>query len=146
MSVRLKCLTDIFVFAPSVFFVIQKEKFFRLLNFVRQLIKLTKPLEKDFEQHISQPKIQNVMQADKEFLTNYPVFFGKAVAELQQEAHEQGLEQGLELAEERVEREREKIIMNAYHTMGFSAEQVAKFAGFHEQYVQSVIDKFEKKV
>ena len=107
-----------------------QKKFFRLLNFVRQLIKLTKPLEKDFEQHISQPKIQNVMQADKEFLTNYPVFFGEAVAEIQADARE---------------KERETIIMNAHDTMGFSAEQIAKFAGFDVHYVESVIDKFEKK-
>jgi hypothetical protein len=115
-----------------------KKKFFRLLNFVRQLIKLPKPLEKDFEQHISQPKIQKVMQADKEFLTNYPIFFEKAVAEIREEGREQGLEQGMM-------REREKIIMNIYRKNKHSADLIADLTGFHEQYIQSVIDKFEKK-
>jgi hypothetical protein len=111
-----------------------QKKFFRLLNFVRKLIKLTKPLEKDFEQHISQPKIQKVMQADKEFLTNYPIFFEKAVAEIREEGLEQGRMQ-----------EREQTIMNLSRGMGLSAQQIADVQHFHLQYVQSVIDKFEKK-
>jgi flagellar biosynthesis/type III secretory pathway protein FliH len=115
-----------------------KKKFFRLLNFVRKLIKLSKPLEEDFEQHISQTKIQKAMQADKEFLTHYPVFFGKAVAEIREEGREEGLEQGRE-------QEREHLIMNARRIMGFSAEQIAKINNLQVLYVQSIIDKFEKK-
>jgi hypothetical protein len=106
-----------------------QKKFFRLLNFVRKLIKLPQPLEADFEQYISQPKIQKAMQADKEFLTHYPIFFEKAVAEIREEGREQ---------------EREHLIMNSRRTMGFSADDIAKILGFQVLYVQSVIDKFEK--
>ena len=72
------------------------------------------------------------------------LFGGNAIKEIQAEAHEQGLEQGLELAEQRVEREREKIIMNFWRGMGLTVQDIANVQGWHVQYVQSVIDKFEK--
>ena len=70
------------------------------------------------------------MQAEKSFLLNYPTLFGKAVSEIQEEALEKG---------------REQTIMNIRQKMGFSAEQIANMTDFTVQYVQSVIDKFEKK-
>ncbi len=82
------------------------------------------------------------MQADKEFLTHYPVFFGKAVAEIQEEAREQGLEQGLERGREQ---EREHLIIHFWQSTGYPVEKIADVLGFNIQYVQSVIDKFEKK-
>jgi hypothetical protein len=120
-----------------------RHKSFRLLNFVRHLMTLPSNLQKEFETFIESPKIEGKMPIDKETLR---MFARHAVAELQEEAREEGLEQGLGQGEERGRvQEREKIIMNARRTMGFSAEQIAKFAGFHVQYVQSVIDKFEAK-
>ncbi len=112
----------------------EQKKFFRLLNFVRKLIKLSKANESDFEKFvsiISKPKNLKVMQADKEFLINYPTLFGDAVAEIRQEGREE---------------EREIIIMNLRQEMGLSAVQIAKTIHLQVQYVQSVIDKFEKKI
>jgi hypothetical protein len=42
-------------------------------------------------------------------------------------------------------REREKTIMNMRREMGLTAKQIVKVQRLHVQYVQSVIDKFEKK-
>jgi hypothetical protein len=106
-----------------------KRKLFRLLNFVAHLMTLPKSLESEFKNFTQSPKIQEEMNED--ILETVMLFGGRtALDKMQQEARVQ---------------EREKIIMNAHHTMGFSAEQIAKFAGFDAQYVQSVIDKFEKK-
>jgi hypothetical protein len=115
----------------------EQKKFFRLLNFVEQLIKLPVEFEneyKDFVAHISQPVNQQPMQAEKSFLLNYPTLFGKAVSEIQEDALEEGLEKG-----------REQTIMNIRRRMGFSAEQIERLTGFTVEYIQSVIDKFEKK-
>jgi hypothetical protein len=109
------------------------KRFFRLLNFVEQLIKLPVEFEneyKDFVAHISQPVNQQPMQAEKSFLINYPTLFGNAVTEIREEGREEG---------------REIMIMKFRRKMGLSAEQIANSTDFSVEYVQSVIDKFEKK-
>jgi hypothetical protein len=100
-------------------------------------ILLPKKLEYEFKNYISQPKIQESMLYTKEYLTKSSIF-ENAVTEIRKEEREQGLEQGRE-------QEREHLIMNSRQRMGFSAKQIADILGFHAQYVQSVIDKFEKK-
>lgn len=70
-----------------------KRKSFRLLNFVRHLMTLPKNLETEFENFTQSPKIQEKMEPDKETLI---LFGGRAIKEIQAEAHEQGLEKGLE--------------------------------------------------
>jgi predicted transposase YdaD len=74
------------------------------------------------------------MQAEKSFLINYPTLFGNAVTEIREEGREEGREE-----------ERESTIMQLRQKMGLSAEQIATIKDFTVQYVQSVIDKFEKK-
>ena len=77
----------------------------------------------------------------KEYLTESSIF-SNAVTEIRKEERKQGIEQGIEQAEKR---EREKTIMNMRREMGLTAKQIAKVKRLHVQYVQSVIDKFEKK-
>jgi DNA-binding transcriptional regulator YiaG len=79
---------------------------------------------------ISQSINQQPMQAEKSFLINYPTLFGNAVTEIREEGREE---------------ERESTIMQLRQKMGLSAEQIATIKDFTVQYVQSVIDKFEKK-
>jgi predicted transposase/invertase (TIGR01784 family) len=100
---------------------------------------LPKTLETAFKEFTLSPKIQEKMPISKETLM---LFGGKAFAELQQEAIEQGIEKGIEKG---AEKERMRLIMNARRTMGVSAEQIANMMGLNTHYVQSVIDKFEKK-
>jgi hypothetical protein len=117
-----------------------KRKSFRLLNFVRHLMTLPEGLETEFKNFTESPKIQEKMNVDIESLR---LFGGKtALDKIQKEAHEQGLEQGLEQG---IMLEREKTIMNFWRGMGLTARQIADVQHWHEQYVQSVIDKFEKK-
>jgi hypothetical protein len=116
-----------------------KHKSFRLLNFVAHLMTLPETLETAFKEFIQSPKIEEKMPIDKETLM---LFGGRAVAELQEEAREQGEARGE--ARGRAQ-ERELLIMNSRRTMGFSVEDIAKILGFQVLYVQSVIDKFEKK-
>jgi hypothetical protein len=119
-----------------------RAKSFRLLNFVGHLMTLPEPLETAFKEFIQSPKIEQKMPIDKETLM---LFGSRAVAELQEEAREQGIEQGIEQGFEqgRVQ-EREHLIIHFWQSSGFSVEKIADILGFHEQYVQSVIDKFEK--
>jgi predicted transposase/invertase (TIGR01784 family) len=122
---------------------LNKQKSFRLLNFVNHLITLPKDLQEEFQNFTQSPKIQEKMPIDKETLM---LFGGKAFAELQQEAIEQGIEKGIEQGIEKgAEKERMRLIMNARRTMGVSAEQIANMMGLNTHYVQSVLDKFEKK-
>ena len=80
------------------------------------------------------------MHVDKESLM---LFGGRAaIAEMQKAALQEGEAKGE--ARRRVQ-EREQIIMNIRRNKGHSAELIADITGFHEYYVQSVIDKFEKK-
>ncbi len=73
------------------------------------------------------------MQAKKEFLLDFPVFFGEAVTEIREEGREEGRK------EERVKTE--KIILNLHRTMGLSAIQIADMNDLSVEYVQSIIDK-----
>ena len=74
------------------------------------------------------------MQATKEFLTDFPAFFGKAIAEISEDVREEGREEG-------VEQERKRLILYWYTSMGLSAKQIAKTMVLTVEYVQSVIDK-----
>ena len=65
------------------------------------------------------------MQATKEFLIDFPAFFGAAVTEIREEErkkHEEG-------------------IFNLYQKMGLTVLQIANTMGLPVEYVQSIIDK-----
>ncbi len=115
-------------------------KLYRLINFVQQLVVLPKDLEIEFKQYVHQPKIEEKMEANKEFLETYSVYFGieKAIDEIREEAAEKGMEKG------RVQ-EREELILNIHDKMGFSAEQIANLTDFSVEYIQSVINKYANK-
>jgi DNA-directed RNA polymerase specialized sigma subunit len=49
-----------------------------------------------------------------------------------------------EVLEQGIMQEREKTIMYFYYDVALSAQQIADTLAYHVQYVQSVIDKFEK--
>jgi hypothetical protein len=115
------------------------QKSFRLLTFVGHLMTLPPKLETAFKEFTQSSKIEEKMPISKETLELYG---GTAIKEIREEAREQGLEQGLEQGEVRGQ---EKTIMNIRRNKGYSAELIADITGFHVQYVQSVIDKFEKK-
>ena len=111
-----------------------KQKFYRLFNFVQHLITLPKVFELEFKKFTAQPKIEIKMQATKEFLTDFPAFFGAAVAEIREEEREEGREEGREA-------ERKRLILYWYRTMGLSATQIAKTMVLTVEYIQSIIDK-----
>jgi glycerate-2-kinase len=96
---------------------------------------LPEPLETVFKEFTQSSKIEKKMPIDKETLI---LFGGRAVVEIQQEASEQGEARGRE-------QERELTIMNLRRGMGLSAQQIADVQHLQMQYVQSVIEKFEKK-
>jgi hypothetical protein len=116
-----------------------KQKSFRLLNFVRHLITLPPDLQEEFQKFTHSPKIQEKMPIDKETLV---LFGGRAFVEMQEEAREQGEAKGEARGREQ---ERELTIMTIRRNKGYSADLIADLTNFHVQYVQSVIDKFEKK-
>jgi predicted transposase/invertase (TIGR01784 family) len=91
--------------------------------------------ENDFKSYIVQPKMQKVMEETKESMMEYPSIYGKAINEIRQESEEKGIEKGMEIT-----------IMNIRRKMGFSVEQIATMTDLNLDYVQSVIDKFEKKI
>lgn len=76
------------------------------------------------------------MKADKDFLETYSVVLGidEAIDEIRHEGIEKGREE-----------EREILIMTIRNTMGFSDEQIANMTNFSVEYIQSVINKFERK-
>lgn len=69
------------------------------------------------------------MQAKKEFLIDFPAFFGAAVTEIREEGRE----------EER--KKHEEGIFNLYQKMGLTVLQIANTMGLPVEYVQSIIDK-----
>ncbi len=109
-----------------------KQKFYRLFNFVQYLITLPKVFELEFKKFTSQPKINTQMQAKKEFLLDFPVFFGEAVTAIREEGIEMGIKK------ERARNERG--ILNLYKTMGLSTAQIASTLELPIEYVQSIID------
>jgi predicted transposase YdaD len=100
---------------------------------------LPEPLETVFKEFTQSSKIEKKMPIDKETLM---LFGGRAVVEIQEEAREQGEARGEARGREQ---ERELIIMNLRRGMGLSAQQIADVQHLQVQYVQSVIEKFEKK-
>ena len=77
------------------------------------------------------------MQAKKEFLLDFPAFFGEAVTEIREEGIEIGMEKGIEKERAR----NEKGILNLFKNMGLSAAQIADTVELPFEYVQSIIDK-----
>ena len=84
------------------------------------------------------------MKADKDFLETYSVVLGidEAIDEIRHEDAEKGIEKGIEKGREE---EREILIMAIRNKMGFSDEQIANMTNFSVEYIQSVINKFERK-
>lgn len=117
-----------------------KRKLFRLINFVQYIVTLPKNLELEFKQFAHHPIIEEKMKADKDFLETYSVVLGidEAIDEIRHEAAEKGIEKGRE-------EEREILIMAIRNKMGFSDEQIANMTNFSVEYIQSVINKFERK-
>ena len=111
-----------------------RSKLYRLVNFVYHLVTLPPNLDELYKIFISQPKIQDKMQASRSFLKTHEPFFGKAIKEERDEALEQGIEQGIE-----------KIIMDIHNKMGFNAEQIANLTGYDVVHIQTVLDKNAKK-
>ena len=114
-----------------------RAKLFRMLNFVEYLVRLPHDLELEFKKFTKQPKIEIKMEAERAFLKKYEVFFGKALNEERQE----GLEKGLE----KLRAEQEKVVINLHKSMGISVQQIANIMEYDLQFVQSVLDKFEKQ-
>ena len=80
------------------------------------------------------------MQATKQFLLDFPAFFGAAVAEIREEEREEGRE--AERKRHEAERKRhEEGIFNLHQTMGLTVLQIANTMGLAVEYVQSIIDK-----
>ncbi|MDZ7878538.1 MAG: hypothetical protein U5L45_12740 [Saprospiraceae bacterium] len=111
-----------------------RQKSFRLLNFVNHLMTLPPSLQEEFQQFTQSPKIQEKMHPDKKIVMLYG---GHAIVEIQEEAREQGEAIG-------EARAREQTIMAIRRNKKYSAELIADLTSLHVQYVQSVIDKFEK--
>ncbi len=82
--------------------------------------------------------MNNVMEETKESLLEYSSIYGKAINEIKEEVRQ-------ETRQVVIQEEREKTILNIRRKMGFSAEQIANMTDFTIEFVQSVIDKFEKK-
>jgi hypothetical protein len=101
-----------------------KRKLFRLLNFVRHLMTLPLDLETEFKNFTESPKIQEKM--DEKILETVMLFGGQTALD------------------KIIMEERERTIMNFHQGMGLSAQDIANVQHWHVQYVQSVIDKFEK--
>ncbi len=114
-----------------------RKKLSRLLIFVRHLITLPQDFENDFKTYIAQPKIKTVMEETKESLLAYSSIYGKALDEIRKEERQEGRQEGRQ-------EERDSLIMDIRRKMGFSAEQIANITSFSVEYIQSVIDKFEK--
>ncbi len=91
---------------------------------------LPKVYEIEFKKFSSQPKIDLKMQAKKEFLLDFPAFFGEAVTELREEGREEG-----------IEKERESNILKLNKHLGLTAVQIANTLQLSVEYVQSIIDK-----
>ena len=81
------------------------------------------------------------MQAKKEFLLDFPAFFGEAVTEIREEGIEIGMEKGIEKGIEKERARNEKGILNLFKNMGLSAAQIADTVELPFEYVQSIIDK-----
>jgi hypothetical protein len=116
-----------------------KQKSFRLLNFVRHLMTLPESLETAFKEFTQSPKIEEKMPIDKETLM---LFGGRAFAEIQEEGRKEGREEG---RQEGREQEREHLIIHFWQSTGYPVEKIADVLGFNVPYVKSVINKFEKK-
>jgi hypothetical protein len=67
------------------------------------------------------------------------VFFGSEVIKFKEEAYAKGRFDG-------ILRGVDQTIMTIRRHKGYSADLIADLTGFNVQYVQSVIDEFEKKV
>lgn len=107
---------------------IDRAKLYRLFNFVYHLVTLPPNLDGLYRNFITQPKIQEKMQAERSFLKTHEAFFGKAL----KEEHEEGREQGIE-----------QIIMDIHNKMGFNAEQIANMTTYKTEYIQAVLDKYK---
>jgi hypothetical protein len=66
------------------------------------------------------------------------VFFGSEVVKFKEEAYAKGRFDGFVLGSE-------LVIKTIHERAGYSAEQIASITGFLLDYVQSTIDKCEKK-
>lgn len=115
-----------------------RTKLLRLFNFVKYLIKIPPKFELEFKEYIDQSKNQEKMEYSIDFLET---FASREVKAIRKEEREKGREEEREKARE----EREKAIMNIRKQLGFNAKQIATLLPFPIKYIQSVIEKYEKK-
>ena len=93
------------------------------------------------------------MQYKKEFLLDFPVFFGEAVAEIRQEGFEIGYKEGLEIGHKEGQEIAKaelgawlpKAIINAHQMYGFTAKQLSEGLEYPLEYIQSVLDTLKKE-
>ena len=117
----------------------ERIKLLRLINFVKYLVKLPDNLELEYTKFIAPPKNEKEMEYTEDFLAEVAP---NAIKAIRERSMEKGLEKGL--AE--FEKEREQFIMNWHDKLGYNAEQIAPMMPkLTVKYIQSVIDKFEKK-
>ncbi len=116
-----------------------RAKLFRLLNFVKYLIRLPSKFEFEFKEYINQFKNQEKMEYSLDFIET---FFGSELKAFEQKKHEEGREEGREESQ----KEREIAVMNIRKQLGFNAKQIATLLPYPIEYIQSVINKFEKNV
>ena len=110
-------------------------KLLRLLNFVKYLVKLPENLELEYTKFIAPPKNEKEMEYTEDFLTEVAPNTIKAIRA-----------ESMEKGRAELEKEREEFIMNWRDKLGYNAEQIAPMMPkLTVKYIQSVIDKFEKK-
>lgn len=85
------------------------------------------------------------MQYKKEFLLDFPVFFGETVAEIRQEGFEIGYKEGLEIAKAELGAWLPKAIINAHQMYGFTTKQLSEGLEYPLEYIQSVLDTLKNE-
>ena len=93
-------------------------------------------MELEFKQFAHQPKIEEKMEADKEFLETYSVVLGidKAIEEIRHEADEKGIEKGIE-----------KITIRQFQK-GKSLAEIADIVGLPVEHVKEIIERYKKSM
>lgn len=142
-------------------------KLYRLLNFVKYLVKLSKPLELVFDDYSKDAKKNEEMEkvvATREYLNTFSPFFEKAINEITEEARleeRKKVQQEIQEAEgkkteaerkkreaerKKTEAERKKTILYFYKQLGLDAKQIVNITDIPVKFVEKTIDDYKKSL
>lgn len=145
-------------------------KLYRLLNFVKYLVKLKQPLELVFDDYSKNSKKNEEMEkvvATREYLSTFSPFFQKAIDEITEEAtakvrkevqeaeHKkteaerkktEAEREKLEAERKKTEVERKKTILYFHKQLGLDVEQIVNITDIPVKFVKKTIDDYKKSL